>query len=578
MRYRIVSLSRTCLMALAVTGASLLVLAGVASAETYKASNTEQFVEAVSKANANSGPNTILLTSGGYTPKATVVLTNTTGLQTIEGSPSAPATTINGADVEPEPSEVLKVKEAVSVKLKNVVVTTAGGAAVPAIDDSGTLEIERSTLGNNGADVHVEPGATGVITNSTLSDGLDFGLVSSGTTSVINSTVAFNTGGIDNKGTLKLTNSIVAENSGGDCTTKAAATSDHSLDSDGTCGVGSLSKTNPLLQPLSQNPNGATPVHPLKAGSPAIGAGNAATCTATDQRGERRASACSIGAVENYFQFGHLSDLKSPNALAATPGGYTWIADTENNRIVEYGPAQEFIRQVGSQGSGSGQLQSPKGVAVDSKGNVWVVDSGNRRVEEFSEAGVFIRQFGSFGTAEGQFTAPSGIAVDSKGHVWVSDGAALVGPAERIEEFSEEGAFIRQFGTKGFGVGQLDEPQGLAVDSKGNVWVADRWNQRIDEFSETGTFVSKFGTYGSAAGQLIEPQGVAVDSGGNVWVADTGNSRVQEFSEKGVFVSQFGTKGSGDGQLSGPDGVGITASGDLWIADTGNSRVVMFSP
>src|SRR5262249_6650893 len=203
-------------------------------------------------------------------------------------------------------------------------------------------------------------------------------------------------------------------------------------------------------------------------------------------------------------------------------------------------------------------------------GNVFVVDSGNRRVEEFSETGAFIRQFGSAGTGEGQFTAPSGIAADSKGHVYVSDGLIVGGP-DRIEEVSDRGAFFRPCGSKAFGEGQLNEPQGLAIDSKGNVWVADRWNQRIDEFSETGTFISKIGgPSGSGAGQLIEPQGVAVDSSGNVWVADTGNSRVQEFTEKGGFVSPVGPKGSGNGQLSEPGGGGLYRAGHCWGA--GNSE------
>ena len=284
----------------------LLAFASAASAETFNVSNTEQLAEAVTKANANATANTIVLASGSYVPGSTLTLTNTKGVQTIEGSVTSPGATLNGAAVEPFPSEILLISSGVSAKLKRLSVTTGGGAATPAIDNKGTLEVESALIGgNNGPGVHVEPGSTATIRNSTLSDGLDFALISSGTTSFFNSTVAFNaTGGIDNKNTLNLTNTIVAENKGGDCATKAAAAADHSLDSDGSCGVGALSKTNPLLEGLANN-GGPNRTHAEEKGSLAIDAANSASCPATDQRGFPRpdlpSTACDIGAFEFYL-------------------------------------------------------------------------------------------------------------------------------------------------------------------------------------------------------------------------------------------------------------------------------------
>jgi hypothetical protein len=285
----------------------LLAFASAASAETINVSNTEQLAEAVTKANANSTANTIVLANGSYVPGSTLILTNTKGVQTIEGSTTFPGATLNGVSVEPPPSEILAIRSGVSAKLKRLSVTTGGGAATPAIDNAGTLEVESSLIaGNTGPGVHVEPGSTATIRNSTLSDGLDFALISSGTTSFFNSTVAFNAnGGVDNKNTLNLTNTIVAENKGsGDCTTKAASTADHSLDSDGSCGVGALSKTNPLLEGLANN-GGPNRTHAEEKGSLAIDAGNSASCPATDQRGFPRpdltSTACDIGAFEFYL-------------------------------------------------------------------------------------------------------------------------------------------------------------------------------------------------------------------------------------------------------------------------------------
>ena len=77
----------------------LLAFASAASAETFNVSNTEQLAEAVTKANANATANTIVLASGSYVPGSTLTLTNTKGVQTIEGSVTSPGATLNGAAV-----------------------------------------------------------------------------------------------------------------------------------------------------------------------------------------------------------------------------------------------------------------------------------------------------------------------------------------------------------------------------------------------------------------------------------------------------------------------------------------------
>ena len=189
-----------------------------------------------------------------------------------------------------------------SVTFRDLEIGGAGGLGTPAIEvtPKGSLTIESSTLeGNTGSGVLVDDEGTLAVRNATISEDSEFGVLDDGTASFFNATVAFNTGGgIENDGTLNLTNTIVAENKGsGDCV-GAATTSEHSLDSDGSCGVGALSKKNPLLQASLLNDGGTTPLHPLKPGSPAIGAGDEAQCPTTDQRGAKRADPCSVGADE----------------------------------------------------------------------------------------------------------------------------------------------------------------------------------------------------------------------------------------------------------------------------------------
>ncbi|HEX4438416.1 MAG TPA: RHS repeat-associated core domain-containing protein [Solirubrobacteraceae bacterium] len=184
---------------------------------------------------------------------------------------------------------------------------------------------------------------------------------------------------------------------------------------------------------------------------------------------------------------------------------------------------------------------------------------------------VFGSQFGSLGSGSGQMRAPKGIALDSKGDVVVADENN-----SRVDVFNEEGEFVRTIGTAGSGSGQLKEPRGVAVDSKDDVWVADSSNNRVEEFTNTGEFVRTAGSVGSGTGHFKEPKGIAIDSHDDVWVADTYNNRVQELSKEGTYLKTVGSAGSGAGQLAEPRTLMVTKDGRIWVADTGNSRIEVF--
>src|SRR6266550_718879 len=94
-------------------------------------------------------------------------------------------------------------------------------------------------------------------------------------------------------------------------------------------------------------------------------------------------------------------------------------------------------------------------------------------------------------------------------------------------------------GGKGTGKGELDSPSGIAVDSNGNVLVADTGNGRIEKFSPTSTFISTIGMKGAGNGQLGAPNGIAVDRNGNVYIADAGNHRVQKLAPNGGFIAEW---------------------------------------
>ena len=282
-------------------------------------------------------------------------------------------------------------------------------------------------------------------------------------------------------------------------------------------------------------------------------------------------------------QFNH------PEGVAVAPGGDIWVDDKDSSRIEKFSASGTFIAAYGSAGTGDGQFSNAWGIAVNqSTGNVYVSDTGNNRVQELGSSGEFIEAIGwgvtdgkaelevckasckagIAGSGNGQLDQPFGLAVESTGDLWVADG-----DNNRVQELSPEGTYVRQFGSKGSGNGQLNEPTGVVI-SEGEIYVVDCENDRVEEFSPTGTYLAQFGSKGSGQGEMSEPVGIAANpTSGDLYVTDTANSRVEEFSPAGKFLTEFGTYGTGNREFEGPTGLAITATGSLELADQYNARV-----
>ncbi len=186
--------------------------------------------------------------------------------------------------------------------------------------------------------------------------------------------------------------------------------------------------------------------------------------------------------------------------------------------------------------------------------------------------GTFLGKFGSRGSGDGQFSDPEAVAVDQSGNVFVADTGN-----HRIEKFTNTGTFLLQWGSMGSANGQFDSPEGVAVDGAGNVFVTDLNNNRIEKFDNTGTFLTGWGAAGTGDGQFSGPVGVAVDATGNVFVADRFNNRVQKFTNTGTFLTKWGTVGSGDGQFANPVGVAVDRNLNVFVADFFNDRIQKFT-
>ena len=292
-------------------------------------------------------------------------------------------------------------------------------------------------------------------------------------------------------------------------------------------------------------------------------------------------------------------NFSRPTGVTLDSAGHVWVVDSNSDRVEKFTSTGGYLSQLGcptgacSSGSGPGQFNVPWVVAVGPAGNVYVTDYYNNRVEEFTTAGAYITAWGcataatgcTSGFGPGEFNVPFGIAVDSSRNVYVTD----LGN-NRVEKFTSAGAYITAWGcatattgcSPGSGPGQFNIPRGVAVDSSGNVYVADAGNNRVEKFTSAGTFITAWGSFGSGNGNFSTSRGVAVDSSGNVYVADASNNRVQKFTSNGTYISQLGcasgacSSGTGNGQFNSPYGVAVDSSGNVYVTDGGNNRVELF--
>jgi uncharacterized protein (TIGR03437 family) len=250
--------------------------------------------------------------------------------------------------------------------------------------------------------------------------------------------------------------------------------------------------------------------------------------------------------------------MNAPSAVATGPGGVFYISDTNNQRIREVVSSGIISTLTGTGAAGyagdggsaaSAQIAFPGGLAVDGSGNVFFADTVNQRVRKIAG--------GTITTVAGNGTAG-----------YSGDGAAAVNA-------------------------ELNSPVAVAVDSSGNLYIADYNNNVIRKVSAAGVISTVAGNgsigYSGDGGpaknaQLNEPASLAVDAAGLLYIADSGNSVVRIVTPGGL-ISTFagnGTLGdSGDGgaaalaQLATPAGVALDSSGNLYIADSGEGAVRM---
>jgi DNA-binding beta-propeller fold protein YncE len=259
-----------------------------------------------------------------------------------------------------------------------------------------------------------------------------------------------------------------------------------------------------------------------------------------------------------------------PRALALDGRGHIYVVD-KSGRIQKFTTDGAFVLKWELPQYDAGK---PDGMCCDAEGNLLVADTHYFQVLKYSPEGRLLQHWGTYGDAPGQFCYVTGVATAPDETIFVSE----YGLKDRVQRFRPDGKFVEQFGSSGEGPGQFQRPMNIAVDSRGEVYVADAVNHRIQVFSPTGQFLRRFGSVGAGPGQLRFPYDVKLDADDNVYVTEYGNHRISKFTREGQFLCAWGSPGSSRGQLHCPWGAVVDAAGLVYVADTWNHRVQVFEP
>jgi len=307
------------------------------------------------------------------------------------------------------------------------------------------------------------------------------------------------------------------------------------------------------------------------------------------------------------------ASLDEPYGVAVDGSGNIFISDLGNNRIRKMNPSGAITTVAGNGSAGysahsgpatNASLYYPCGVAVDNLGDIFIADLGNNRIRKVNANGIITTVAGNGRAAysgdggvatNASLNEPYGVAVDGSGNIFIAD----LGN-NRIRKVNAGGIITTVAGNGSAGYSgdggaainaSLDEPYGVAVDSSGDLFIADTDNNCIRIVNASGIISTVAGNGGAGYSgdggaatnaSLDQPYGVAVDGLSNLFIAELGDNRIRQVDASGFIttVAGNGSAGySGDGgaatnaSLDDPYGVASDGMGNLFIADTDNNRI-----
>jgi serine/threonine protein kinase, bacterial len=312
------------------------------------------------------------------------------------------------------------------------------------------------------------------------------------------------------------------------------------------------------------------------------------------------------------------TEISLVDGIAVDKEGNIYIARRNNNvisRVDTKGNINTYAGTGASGYSGDGgkatqaKLKVPAGLTIDRKGDLYIADRDNHRVRKVDTqgnittvAGTGIAGFSGDGgkATDAQLNLPSGVAVDREGNLYISDRSN-----DRIRVVSNKGIITTFAGTGVDGFkgdlgsakkAQISKPFGLAIDKKGNLYIADRGNNRVRKINPQGIITTVAGDGGfffmgdngpAYQASIAGPTGVAVDDDGTLYIADRNNNRIRSVDSQGMIrtIAGTGTQDyNGDSEVARdtnlhlPFGVAIDQNNKLLIIDRSHYRIRRVDP
>jgi DNA-binding beta-propeller fold protein YncE len=261
--------------------------------------------------------------------------------------------------------------------------------------------------------------------------------------------------------------------------------------------------------------------------------------------------------------------LHKPRVAAFDGDDHLYIADL-TDRIQVFDRDGKYLRGWRTPAL---NVDGPSGLTVDRLGRLLVADTHFYRVLVYSKEGELLFQIGDGvqGTTPGRFGYPTDVVTDQAGNFYVSE----YGENDRIQVFSPEGKWLRQWGGHGYEPGEFLRPRALAIKDD-RLYVADSCNHRIQVFDTQGRWLRMWGSRGAAAGQMSYPYDLAIGPDGDLYVCEYGNQRVQKFTLDGRSVGLWGGPGREPGRLNNPWALAVDSRGAVSVIDSNNHRVQRF--
>jgi len=206
---------------------------------------------------------------------------------------------------------------------------------------------------------------------------------------------------------------------------------------------------------------------------------------------------------------------------------------------------------------------------TDAKGNVWVFHRSDPTILQFDSSGKLLKSFGT-----NMFVQPHGMAIDREGNLWVTDAQNKDGKGQQVFKFSPDGKVLMTLGKAGVaaeGPDTFNGPTDVVIAPNGDIFVSDghvaNSNGRIVKFSKDGKFIKAWGKKGTGPGEMDTPHAITIDSRGRLFVADRGNSRIQIFDQDGKFLDQWK-------QFGRPSGLFIDKNDTIYVVDSQSNAML----